>query len=116
MRLMYTLLLQYDKSKYVDFAGVCFFLFSSLFCALPVVQTETGEKERENIRAQQQEESAIVLHIRMQSKLVSRSNKRQELNSLPMLAAIVRNMCIRRVFFSCVPVAGEDECQKQISK
>lgn len=79
----------------------CLFLslLFSLLCLAGRTNRNWREGERENIRAQQQEESAIVLHIRMQSKLVSRSNKRQELNSLPMLAAIVRNMCIRRFFF-----------------
>lgn len=122
MRLMYTLLLQYDKSKYVDFATF-FFLISILAGRTNEEgkkdsQNEWERKRRRELKNRHGKESTIVLHLRMQSKLVSKSNKRQELNSFPMFCCKSFAMCIRLLFFlpfvPFVPVAGEDECQKQI--
>lgn len=75
MRLMYTLLLQYDKSKCVDFAGFPVY----------VPKWHNWWKETEIHRKKQRKIwwkiRRIIIHIRMQSKLVSRSHKRQEMNS-----------------------------------
>lgn len=93
MRLMYTLLLQYDKSKYVDFD-----VFPFWFVATYKTEFEKHQTEWERANEKNNQSPRRLLHTRMQqSKLVSWSNKRRAMHSFAFFCTSIR--CILLLLF-----------------